>query len=791
MVDSVKRMFGKLSRSIVRHRRNGPAPVRFEEAEFFDHLSEPSVSARAWRGGRRDAAWEGVIAHFSRRTPPLGFLAPDRIPALLADAGSRFPDWRERLLVKVREERRQGLAVYDRRSAPMDGAFDWSAAPEGPLEDRLYGVRPHRLGFVPRWALACHYDRTLITALEDVLRGWMAAARRDGHPAYKSSHVVVYHFVAMVLSWPFLAALEGHDDGGALAALRRRVVQILYEDSRILRAVAGDAVGNNHLLAERFADWLTAALLPEFDHALEREAAEASWLAELERQFYDDGGSFEHSVHYQEHGCEMAVAFLLLSRRNGWPVPKPTLGRIESMLAFQLALSGPDLLPLALGNTTEDPLLALGVGEGWQSGCLREVQRACFAPNAPPAATEDPTRETAFWLLDGGLSADPEEPVPEAPFQAFPESGFCLFVEPASRARLIFRLGPSPIAPGIGGHSHGDLLSLYLSIGGTMILAPSGTYSYRFKPHPSLPGRPNLRAHFASAASHSALFIEGEEPYGPLAGDFRNWRLPCQVETRHATAAAAGLSWAEGRVVGEGATVDHRRGVIHVWEHYWLVYDRIPTRLKEAHTFIGWQFGPAVTCRLQEGGALASCDATPSARLTMHDAGLGLGNLVSGSFEPVRGWVSPSYGRLEPAVNLRYAVPPETENAAFLLAPTAKAGLDLKIAFDHGEALGLRVTEQGAETHILINRAEEPDEISWGDFRFRGRLLVLRRQDDGGILIRALGLRGLDAPKLGLALNAAKDADFELIRADGPPSWPRGRCAALEVVSGGPGVALS
>jgi hypothetical protein len=43
-------------------------------------------------------------------------------------------------------------------------------------------------------------------------------------------------------------------------------------------------------------------------------------LTELGRQIYLDGTSFEHSVHYHELACEMALSYLLLSRRNGLSV---------------------------------------------------------------------------------------------------------------------------------------------------------------------------------------------------------------------------------------------------------------------------------------------------------------------------------------------------------------------------------------------------------------------------------------------------------------------------------------
>lgn len=781
MLHDVKSLLGRLLRGRATARRPMPPPPDFDEAALFGNLKGPPDAVTAWREGRRDTAWETLVDHFSRRRPPLGFIAPDRISALLGDAERRFPAWRERLLAKVRTERDEGLAVYDRKAGPLTGSFDWGVTQDGPLADRLYGARPHRFGFLPRWALACHYDAAMIPALEDVMAGWMSAAKNPGgHPGFKSSHVVVYHFLALLLAWPFIAALPAPSESAGLASLRRRVLLSLYEGSRFMAAASGSSVANNHLLAERFADWLIAALLPEFDHALARDEAEVTWLAELDRQLHDDGGSFEHSVHYQEHACEMALAYLLLSRRNDWAVPAPARAKIEAMLAFQLALAGPDLIPFAAGNTTEDPLLVLGVGEEWQLGLLREIQRACFTADAPAAPDGDPPREAAFWLLEGAVADGGGPPVAEPAFQPFPDSGFYVLAEPETRARLVLRLGPSPDFPGIGGHSHGDLLSLALTVGGTAVLAQPGTATYRFKPHPELPGKPNLRAHFASAAARSALFLEGAEPYGALTGDFRNWRLPCQVAPRQDASASAGLSWVEGRVVGESAYLGNRRGVIHVWNDCWLVYDRLPARRKSLPAFVGWQFAPGVACDLRADARMGTEARAADAHLRLQAVGTEAPDVVSGAFEPLRGWVSPSYGRLEAAPNLRFPLGPDSREAAFLLdvLPAEERSLEQLLAEE--EALGFRITAPGEEMLLLLDSAESPSGLRVDDISFRGRLLCLHRGAQG-LRVRALGLTHLSAPTWGLALSAAAPADFEVVMVDGSTQWPRGDCPAVDL----------
>jgi hypothetical protein len=780
MLHDVKRLIGRLFGDRSGRRRAAPPPPAFDESVIFAHLREPAAAAEAWHAGRREAAWVRLTEHFERRVPPLGFVTPEAVPALFDEAQRRFPVWRARLLEKVREDREEGLAVYDRRAAPLSQSFDWSA-PCGPgLEDRLYDARPHRLGFLPRWAMACHYDRSLVAELEQVLAGWMAAAELPGgHPGFRSSHVVVYQLIACLLAWPFLASLDDEAGDGALPSLKRRVLQSLYECSLYMRRVDASGVGNNHRLAERLADWLTAALLPEFDHAADRQAAESLWLEELHRQTYDDGGSFEHSVHYHEHGCELAVIYLLLSRRNGWPVPPASRERIEKMLRFQLAMAGPDLLPLAIGNTTEDPLLPLGVGGGWQCGLLREVQRACFVPTGPAAPDHDPTREAAYWLLEGEL-APPGTAIPgEAPFQDFPDSGFCVLAEPVRQVRVVFRLGPTPAAPGIGGHSHGDLLSLCLSAGGEPVLAAPGTGRYRFRVQEDLPGQPNLRAHFASAASRSGFYIEGLEPYGSLKGDFRNWTLPCQVEARRASATAAGLSWIEGEVVGEGPYVGQRRGVVHLWEGGWLVYDRPPLK-PGGRAFLGWQFAPGVDCQVDTQGRVALCGAAPATELQMLAEGVGEADVVSGGFQPFRGWVSPSYGRLEAAANLRFALPQGSHGAATFLSLDSRRDARLEQLLEADDGLVFRVTVADEELLILLNTRERGGAVRWQDVDFEGRVVCLWRHA-GGLTVRALGLLRLRAPSLAPALSAETAADFELRLGRDGLRWPRGTCAALTV----------
>ena len=91
VLGGVKRRLGRFLRSRLEARPDAPAQPTFEDDQFFAHLTVPQAGTEAWNGGQGEAAWEAAITYFRWRVPPLGFLSPERVPALLADGERRFP----------------------------------------------------------------------------------------------------------------------------------------------------------------------------------------------------------------------------------------------------------------------------------------------------------------------------------------------------------------------------------------------------------------------------------------------------------------------------------------------------------------------------------------------------------------------------------------------------------------------------------------------------------------------------------------------------------------------------
>ena len=703
---------------------------------------------RAWREDAVETAWCAVLAHFRSRKRPLLFLEVNQVSQLVVKIETQWPAWRTRLLKRVEQDCRLGLPIYAETGPPLGPTFDWQKLSPGPNNDKLYLVRPHRFGFVPRLALAAHYGAPSLETLAEVLTGWttLAASPSPMNVARSSTLVVIYRLLALLWGWTFVRALA--DDQNAMRdRLEDLIWRIILSDVAYLSRNAGAAVSNNHLLADRFILWFIAALLPELAAGRDAKSAEAAWTAELVRQTYDDGGYFEPSLHYQELGCEMALAYFLLMRRNSWPLSTGIEERIKAMLHFQTSLVGAHLVVPAFGDTTEDPLFPLGVSDGWQSGFLHEVFRSLFAPELQSAGLADPSREAAFWWLAGDLAPlEKIEPTRRATYNAFPQAGLYSFVDQALDAHLVLRTGVKKGLAHFGGHSHNDLLSLYLTLDGQSFLASPGTFTYRFNRAAMQRGKASFRHCLTSQASRSAPFLEGLEPYDPLKGDFRSWQLRCYSEDREQVSRAARLAWLEAVLKGPSDYSGMTRGLVHVVGRFWVLYDFFPQRSggggDRPSPNIAFQFAPPVTVvhhdtyrtilRHSKGGAL-----TLLARGKFSESSLAKGEQI-----PLRGWVSTSYGHMEPAANLRFTLSPGAVDAAFVLLPymTDSESINLESRLLGGGNLALRLCN-GEEEHILlVNRSFSQESMEAWSVHFKGALLYFHRAATGDWSIRGLSL---------------------------------------------------
>lgn len=578
---------------------------------------------------------------------------------------SQRPSWRARTIEAVERDRTVGLPIYGSTGPRLSAGFPWAHLPRGPFGDLLYAVKPHRFSFAPRWALAALYGAPVADELQVVLDEWATfAASPRGKVAYASSLVVIQRVLALSCAWAFLAARPAgsvSDEG----LLEFRILQILAADVRFLAPRLGSSYPNNHLLLDRLARWFCGAIWPEFMPTDSLKHDEELWLSELERQTFEDGGSFEHSTHYHEFACEMAVLYLRLCQTNGWQAPQSAVRRAREMLRFQADLGGPESIAIRVGNATEDSLLPLDSSEGWGTAALREIYRAWFDARIAPAPEGDPAIERAFWLLGGRLAgADRSLKAVAAP-SVYRDAGLVILPNADAGSRLTLRGGPAAGAALSAGHAHADLLSIYLSVASTPLIVDAGTYTYRLQAAAGASAAPAWRRYFAGPRAHNGPAIGDSDPLGALAGHFR-FHSPARVRMSRLHVAGR-LRWIEGEIEGAGAYSGWRRGVIHLIDEYWVVYDLFPDNLP-GEAGIGMQFAPDAT--VTPCSALAfSVRVGPAMVAIAASAELQRMRVLTGETDPLGGWVSPAYGQLKAAPQVRFAASAASRISAFVLKP--------------------------------------------------------------------------------------------------------------------------
>ena len=134
--------------------------------------------------------------------------------------------------------------------------------------------------------------------------------------------------------------------------------------------------------------------------------------------------------------------------------------------------------------------------------------------------------------------------------------------------------------------------------------------------------------------------------------------------------------------------------------------------------------------------------------------------VTEGCTDPVGGWVSPRYGELVAAPQLRYPLDPDIREAAFVLATSSEAApqaVQWEVVSD--SALGIRVTTLAGDDFLLINRTVNLDyPLVFEGMQFYGRVLWLQTRNDQVMRFRWLDGSRIDWPRQDLHMDLSPGA---------------------------------
>jgi hypothetical protein len=256
------------------------------------------------------------------------------------------------------------------------------------------------------------------------------------------------------------------------------------------------------------------------------------------------------------------------------------------------------------------------------------------------------------WLL--GMDAtrlfdqlDAAPPV-QSPSRLLPDGGYVVMRSDwgGTADQIVFDVGPLGCRVS-GGHGHADLLSIQASFRGQPYIVDPGTFRYT--------DDDGWRTHYRSTAAHSTVEIDQAGQAVPR-GTFSWMSRPAAGLTHWTSTATLDTAAAEHRAYLRLADpVLHRRMVVLRKGRYAVVVDDLEGAT-EHRAALRFQFAPMSVALDSSGwvragrgtgkGLLLHAFSTGSLKATVHE----------GESDPKEGWVSPAYGRQEPAPVLVYSL---------------------------------------------------------------------------------------------------------------------------------------
>jgi hypothetical protein len=408
---------------------------------------------------------------------------------------------------------------------------------------------------------------------------------------------------------------------------------------------------NTHLTGEALGLFYAGVVFPELRGADRWRTLGTRILVEqMERQVLPDGVYFEQSTQYQHYTVEIYLHFLILAARNGMVIPAAVAERVQQMLDFLLALSRPDGSIPQIGDADGGSLLPLVSRAPDDFRGVFGTAAAFFDRSDYAWAVEGLAPEIS-WLLgvEGQKVFEALQPAPPAtaPSRLFPQGGYVVMRSSWARHahHLIFDTGPLG-CPVSSGHGHADLLGIQCTVFGEPYLIDPGTYCYT--------ANARWRNYFRSTAAHSTVMVDGLSqaiPAGPFAWQERpRARLRRWISTDSFDLADADHD--AYRCLPD--PVMHRRRVFFSKPRYWVVVDDLDGRA-EHRIDLRFQFAQMDVALNPNDWARAR---TPGGREFLIQAFAAVplkADLAEGELRSIQGWVSPDYGRREPAPVLTYS----------------------------------------------------------------------------------------------------------------------------------------
>lgn len=271
-----------------------------------------------------------------------------------------------------------------------------------------------------------------------------------------------------------------------------RLEQLLYRHARFLEQEGLLETHSNHGLNQILALFLVAQISKEFYREKWVNISLKNLSALFNTLVYSDGGSKEQSAYYHFYTLKSFQVILDAIRNSGVEAPKNVLEKIHLMYDYAIHLTKPDQTIVRSGDTHSTTNIW-----GYKFNSLKDY-----------------SKETRYVSSNGSKGVPPSET-----FKIFPETGTVFFRQSWNMGNSpnifsVFDLGPT----GHTSHGHKDAFTFELSIDNTDFIIDSGALNYE----------PNdiYRKYMLSPHSHNITLINDNRlnNVSPKITEIVEWR---------------------------------------------------------------------------------------------------------------------------------------------------------------------------------------------------------------------------------------------------------------------------
>lgn len=402
----------------------------------------------------------------------------------------------------------------------------------------------------------------------------------------------------------------------------------------------------NHLLGEACSLIQVCSIFKGFPRVRQRlERAKKIVETLVPKLLLSDGVYSEQSTAYLKFVLEFLVSGIPFMDDMGAALSEQVWARVAAAANY-ICCVAPDLrnMPM-IGDCDSGSAVGWRLSDFWDYEPL--VMALCsFLHKSVPLKLAKKFPAESF-LLVGSRGREPYEALKKGHsirttgksegqiFHEFPEGGYQVSTD--SRLHVILDGGPLGISPGYG-HGHLDALSFVLSLDGHPFLVDPGTMLYN--------GLTFWRDYFRGGSAHNTVRLDQCDPSRPIAAFL--WSEPLNVRLENS---ACGEGWRLLQARQKTGVV-HTRSIIHWYERGIVVGDTIQGR--GVHV-IEWflHFHPDWVVAQEDTGVITAHGYKTIMSIQFHGYDRADCRSYVGSLEPISGWYSCAYGKLQPCTSLR------------------------------------------------------------------------------------------------------------------------------------------